>query len=157
MPISSITTDYSGRTVDLHIMQGVNPAVNSDISPSFGDISGFCSGIQKLVQRYTICLMTAISSQSNFPNFGTSFIPTLLNGAVRFNKGDISALFNFSNADVVSLFRDYQRKTPNIPQDEQLNTATLESINVISNNVYLTIKLIPVAASAVTFVVPLPK
>jgi hypothetical protein len=156
MPISLITTDYSGRTKDLHIMQGVAPNGVATISPSFGKISNFCTGIQKLIQRYTICLLTAITSQPNFPAFGTNFIPTLVNGSVRFNKGDISTLFNFANADVIRLFRDYQRKTSGLPEDEQLNTASLDSISVIDNNVYMTIKLVPVATPAVTFVVPLP-
>jgi len=66
MPISSTTTNYSGRKKDIHIFQGVDPSKVSDINPSFGKISNYCAGVQKLVQRYAICLLTELGSQENY-------------------------------------------------------------------------------------------
>ncbi|MEG7795894.1 hypothetical protein, partial [Listeria monocytogenes] len=71
MAIKSITTNYTGRKIDLHIMQGVKAPGSSDISLGFGKISNYCSGVQKLIQRYTIMLLTEIGSQENFPTFGS--------------------------------------------------------------------------------------
>lgn len=156
MPISTLTTNYGNRTKDIHIFQGVDPTKGTSIvTPSFGKISQFCTGIQKLIQRYTICLLTNIGSQVNYPTFGTDLLQRLRTSN-HVSKLDFVGIFNFANMDVIEQFREYQRAQTGIPEDEQLDTAILENISVTAGAVSLRIKLYPVQREPVEFVIPLP-
>lgn len=157
MPIVDSTTNYSGRKVDIHIFQGVNVNKLSPITPSFGKISNFCSGIQKLIQRYAISLMTELGSQPDYPTFGTKLMSTLNNRNLSFNKADIYPIFNSASYKVVSEFRDYQAKNSGIPTDEQLNTAYLSDIIITNDSVSFKVTIIPVSGDTTEFLIPLPK
>lgn len=157
MPISGISTDYTGRTKDIHIFQGVDPRSTKVITPEFGKISNFCTGIQKLVQRYAICLLTELGSQELSPTFGTTLLTNLNNRSLSLNRVDIYPIFNVANAKVVREFRQFQAKNPSLPDDEKLNTALLEDVVLISDQVQLQVKIYPIATPSVTFTVPLPK
>lgn len=157
MPIDGTTTDYTGRKKDIHIFQGVDPYTTKDIVPEFGKISNFCSGIQKLVQKYTICLLTELASQETFPDFGTTLLTKLNNRSLSLNKNDLYPIFNIASSKVVREFKQYQAKNPTIPEDEQLNTALLENVVVTTTQVQLQVRIYPMATPAVTFIIPLPK
>lgn len=156
MAISSITTNYATRKKDIHIMQGMTVSGTSDITPSFGKISNFCTGVQKLVQRYAITLMTSLGSQENYPEFGTNLMINLNNRRLKLNRADVFALFNLANAKVIKEFRLYQASSDQ-PDDEMLNTAQLIDVKITNTGVYLHIKVIPVQATAVELILPLPK
>jgi hypothetical protein len=157
MAINGTSTDYTGRTRDMHIFQGVDPYATKTVVPEFGKISNFCTGIQKLVQRYTICLLTEMGSQENFPAFGTTLLTTLNNRSLSLNKNDLYPIFNIASAKVIKEFRQFQAKNPGIPDDEKLNTALLEDIIVTNDQVQLNVKIYPISQDAVKFVIPLPK
>lgn len=156
MPISGTSTDYSTRTRDLHIFQGVNPNKLANISPSIGRISNYCSGVQKLIQRYAICLLTEITSQTSYPNFGTALIPTLMRSSSRISKADVFPIFGTANSKVIDIFKAYQQTTPGLPKDEQLATAQLINLSVSGGNVSLSIQIYPVATEPVVFLLPIP-
>lgn len=156
MPISGTSTDYSTRTKDLHIFQGVNPSKLASIAPSIGRISNYCSGIQKLIQRYAICLLTELGSQDKYPDFGTSLISTLTSTTSRINKADVFPIFNLANSAVIDIFKAYQQVTENLPEDEQLATATLLDIVVVGNTISLSIQIYPLSVDPVVFVLPIP-
>ena len=136
-------------------MQGVNPSKLSGITPSFGKISNYCAGVQKLVQRYTILLLTSIGSQPNYPNFGTDLVDTVMSSSLLLNKLEFVNIFNFANAGVVSFLRNYQRKVA-APLDEQLNTATLLDIVIKDGGISLKVQLVTMQNTPVDFIVPLP-
>lgn len=156
MPISGVSTDYSGRLKDMHIFQGVNPSETAIIRPSFGKISNYCTGVQKLVQRYAISLLTELGSQSNYPIFGSDLIATLSGATNAISLPDFYHLFNFANASVVQTFKDYQRVQSGLPDDEKLVSATLLSVNVVNNRVSLRIQIKTANNSAFPFILPLP-
>jgi len=152
------STDYSTRKRDIHIFQGVDITKPATITPSFGNISNYCAGIQKLVQRYAIALLTVIGSQPEFPTFGTDLLTELSNTNLTIDRTRLTHIFNFANFEVISAFRQYQANTDGLLDDEQLDTATLQDI-VVSNDgkVSLIVQIIPVAEDAITFLIPLPK
>jgi hypothetical protein len=156
MPISGTSTDYSTRKKDIHILQGVNPNQLSRITPSFGRISNYCAGVQKLIQRYAIALLTELGSQTKYPDFGSTLLRTLNNRNFKNNKADVFHIFNFANAAVVTSFRAYQAKTKNLPDDEQLATAQLKDVVVSNDSVSLSIQLYTVDTNAVVFLLPIP-
>lgn len=157
MAISGTTTNYTGRKKDLHIFQGVNPKKPATVTPSFGKISNYCAGVQKLVQRYTISLLNELGSQTNYPDFGTNFMTRLNNRSLSLNRSDIFPIFNLASAKVIADFKEYQANTDGLPTDEQLNTVLLEEVSVSANSVNLRVRLYPVQSTPVEFVIPLPK
>lgn len=156
MPVSGTSTDYSARKKDIHIFQGVDVSKSAVITPSFGKISNYCAGIQKLVQRYAISLLTELGSQPAFTDFGSTLITNLKNRNLRYNRADVFHLFNFANVKVIKSFKEYQRVTDGIPPDEQLNTAILKDVLVTGDSVSLQVQIYPVQAGAVTFLLPIP-
>lgn len=157
MPISGTTTNYTGRKKDIHILQNVNPAGTATTTLAFGKISNFCAGIQKLVQRYTISLLTELGSQESTTTFGTKLLGKLYSRSLHLNKADVFPLFNQASSKVLKEFRRYQSDNPGLPEDEQLRGARLLDVVITKDGIALNIKVIPVSADPVEFLVPLPK
>jgi hypothetical protein len=157
MAITGTTTDYSFRTVDILIMGGINP-LSPDIQKdtlTFGKPSQQVTGVQKLIQRYAINMMTVLGSQVNYPTYGTNFVKSLLTmSGVTTNAA--THLFNFANMKTISEFRAYQAANPNLPLDEQLNTATLLSFNSSGDTINIQISISTLAGQNLIFVLPLP-
>lgn len=156
MAISKISTNYADRKLDLHIMQGVHAPNASNISPSFGKISNYCAGVQKLIQRYTIMFLTEIGSQEDYPEFGSDFITKITSTSNNFNRSDLFSLFAFANQKVSDELFDYQINN-DIPLDEQLNVVELnEIVSTPDGGVSLKLTIIPRAEQPVEFLMPLP-
>ncbi len=159
MAVSSVTTDYSGRQKDVFIFHGINPYSPDrlTVTPKFGKVSGFCAGVQKLVQRYAISLLTQTGSQEDFPDFGSSLLTEAANGHRGISIEDIRHIFNFANAKVVVAFREYQAENPDLPLDEQLDYAILENVEVSGDYLSLDIRISTLSGDSVPVVLPLPK
>lgn len=87
----TVSIDYSGRTVDLFIFYGAKPNGDQKITTSLGEQGEVTTGIQKLVQCFTILFLTERGTLPLFPNLGTSFIAELRNRNIR----DESSIKNF--------------------------------------------------------------
>lgn len=158
MPIRNITTDYSGRSKDINIFPSVSPskAGAQKVTPSFGKVSSYCAGVQKLIQRYAIALLTVKGSQAAYPNFGTGLVKQL-NMSRLTNQPDLVHAFNFANAAVIGQFRAYQETTTGLPADEQLDTAVLLSVTATANlEVSYRVALYTKAGSTLDFLLPIP-
>lgn len=157
MPITSVSSNYSGRLKDLCIADGIkgNTDKVQPMSLTFGKLSSYCAGVQKLVQRYAIMLMTKLGSQKDYPDFGTDFI-TNLNSGRNVSGQDFSYTFNFASWDVIKEMKTYQVANPEMPLDEQINTATLENYNVVKDAVQLNVRLTTMAGTNIQFIMPLP-
>lgn len=156
MALGALTFNYTDRKLDLHIMQGVNPPNATLITPSFGSISNYCAGTQKLIQRYTIMLLTELGSQENYPDFGSNLLTTLSSTSSVFNKSDLFGIFALANNKVCNELADYQSVNV-LPLDEQINVAELEDIiNVGNGEVSLKVRIVPRSTQPVEFLVPLP-
>ena len=145
MPILGTTTDYTGRTVDIFISQGINPTIKGaqPVTYSFGRISNYITGVQKLIQRYLISLV----------NTG---VMLRLQAASSNNLQEANTIFNFASWEVISQFIDYQNINPGIPTDETLSTVQLISITSYNSTLNITIKLVNRAGDITLFVLPVP-
>ena len=158
MPIRNLTTDYSNRSKDINIFSPVDPTstLARPVAPSFGKVSSYCAGVQKLIQRYAISLLTAVGSQPAYPAFGTGLPARMLSSNLT-TLDDISHAFNFANAYVVNLFRRYQETAPATPLDEQLDTAMLISTTVdASRRLNFRVALYTRAGVTYDFLLPIP-
>jgi hypothetical protein len=157
MPISGITTDYSGRKKDISIAFRIDPSnINRQIVDlRFGKVSSFVAGIQKLIQRYMITFLTILGTQPNYPQYGTDILKILQQGNT-ISKNDLVHLFNFANLKVMTLFKAYQSSNPSEPSDEQISTAVLQDIQTGADFVYFDVKIFTLAGDEVNFLLPIP-
>lgn len=155
MAVRNIIKNYAGRTLDVNISGNLDP-LSSDVQPMglrFGALSTKCAGVQKLIQRYAIILLTSKGSQKNNPDFGSDLIPTLLGGNF-INAGELVHTFSLASWSVVQRLRAYQVANPGAPLDEQINTAVLTDYKVQGTTVQFNVKIHTQAGEIIDFILP---
>ena len=157
MSISSFTTDYTGRLLDIFIFRGMDPESQTlqTATLEFGAVSSYCAGIEKLVQRYAIALLTQLGSQSDFSSFGSDLLNNL-NSSANASTLQVRHMFAFANFAVIQQFRTFQQANSNYPLDEQLATATLNDISLIGSSVSFNITVTSLSGETVSFLLPIP-
>jgi len=153
MSIANTTTDYTGRTIDINIAGSKDGRSLSPMTMSFGNTSSYMTGVQKLVQRYTISLLTKLGSQTDTPGFGTNFITSLQGNLT---ASDIEHILVFANAKVISEFRKYQESTDGLPLDEQINTVTIDSLTYELGVLNLKLSISTLAGNTIDYILPIP-
>jgi hypothetical protein len=159
MPILKETSDYTGRKKDISILQYPNTEVidGVEVLPRFGKPSRFCAGVQKLIQRYMILMLTNINSQDYYPDFATDFLWPLQAGIGPTDNIAARQIFTLADYAAVNIIKNYQIDNPDLPLDEQLDFTTLRNISLYGSFVSFDVKLTTLAGEAVDFLVPLPK
>lgn len=144
MAFSTITTDYTGRTTDLFISQGINPTAigPQNITYSFGAISSYIAGVQKLVQRFAILL------------FNTDILSQLQTARAS-NIQEAVHIFNLASWQVIQQLKTYQQQNPSTFQDEQLATAQLLDIAATPGHLNITVQLVTQAGTNFPFILPI--
>ena len=155
MAIRNVTKNYAGRTVDVNISGNPDPKTTGvqPVGLRFGLVSTRCVGVQKLLQRYAVMLLTSKGSQRNSPDFGTDLIPTLLGGNL-IDAGQLVHTFNLASWTVVRGLREYQSAHPEMPLDEQINTALLTNYDVQGSTVRFNVKIQTQACETIDFILP---
>jgi hypothetical protein len=158
MAISGISTSYSGRTVDVSILRTPNPKAITPtaVAPVFGNPSQLCAGTQKLVQRYTIILLSNTNSQPGYPDFGTAFLKTLNQGLSPVDAIGARQIFSLADYNAVNVIQRYQITNPTIPLDEQLESTELLDLTLYAGSISFSVKLTTLAGDAANFLLPLP-
>jgi hypothetical protein len=160
MPIKSITSDYTGRKKDLDILQHPDASIPGaqNVTPTFTMSGRFCAGVQKLIQRYAIILLTDITSQQYYPNFGTTFMPRL-NASSSVDRILARQIFTMASAVAVQTIKNYQIYKKDIPADERIVSASLEKIVVDAKRggISFDVAISTEAGSVIDFLLPLPK
>jgi hypothetical protein len=159
MAISGTTTNYTERKKDISILQYPDATLvdAQDVSPRFGKVGRFCAGVQKLIQRYTIILLTNLNSQENYPAFGTNFMYTLQAGISPTDRLQAAQIFNIASYNAVQLLKAHQQEYPDTPSDERIVSATLSNISLIGSSVGFDVSLKTEATDGIKFIIPLPK
>ena len=154
------TTDYSNRQVDIEVLQTIlKPAGNTAMKFSITSSSPKAvTGMQKLVQRYTLLLLTQLGTVRFATDQGTTFMSDLIRGAGQ-NSGQVAAVVAFANLSVMQELQVEDQNTDlygEIPSDEQLKSATLLdfTVNTVTGVLSLSIQLLNYAGSAYTYVLP---
>lgn len=159
MPIIKETSDYTGRKKDISILQYPNIEIidGAEVLPKFGTPSRFCAGVQKLIQRYMILMLTNVKSQDYYPDFATDFLWPLQAGIGPTDNITARQIFTLADYAAVNIIKNYQIDNPDLPLDEQLDFTTLRNISLYGSFVSFDVKLTTLAGEAVDFLVPLPK
>lgn len=159
MPISGTSSNYTGRKKDISIFQSPDATLlgAQDIAPAFGKAAKFCAGVQKLIQRYAIILLSNIGSQPNYPTFGTAFISTIKAGISPVDTLSAAQLFSLASYKSVEVLRNYQAENPSLPLDECISRAELTDISLYGSYAAFDVTIYTEAGDSVNFLVPLPK
>jgi hypothetical protein len=159
MILPTTSSNYTLRKKDISIFQYPDALAASaqDVRPAFGKMTRFCAGVQKLVQRYAVILLTNIDSQPDFKDFGTDFLYTIQGGISPVDQIRASQIFNLASYDAVTLLKSYQASHNDIPNDEKIASAQLTNMNLYAGYAAFEVTLYTEAGDSIEFIIPLPK
>ena len=156
---STVSSNYTGRKKDISVFQNPDPLLigAQSVLPSFGKSARFCSGVQKLVQRYAIILLTNLNSQPAFTDFGTDFLYTVKAGISPVDQIRAAQIFNLASYDAVTLLKQYQSTDTSIPSDEKISDAKLTNLALAGGYAAFEVTIYTEAGDNIEFIIPLPK
>ena len=150
------STDYSGRTVDLLILQFVDsPKTDIKVSPDVSKYPRMTAGIEKLVQRYALLFLTQVGTVKNMEREGTSFMQKLGSGFI-YDESTLESAAAEANKAVVSLIRSEDSALDTDP-DEALSTARVIDTHVDRGtaSVHVTVEIVSVSGDRIVYIMPL--
>lgn len=149
-----LSTDLTGRQVDILIAQGLN-FVDRDtevVELAFGDKEREIAGPQKLIQRWFISFLTKIGSVPTFPNYGTNFVRSIELGRI-ITDADVRIEF----AEAAALVEDILGSdVTSRPDDERLDQAELVRFELSKTKLNLTVRIVSQAGEGATVILPIP-
>jgi hypothetical protein len=154
------TTDYSGRQVDIELLQSISkPVIIEQVSIStVTKPAKIVAGIEKLVQRYANLILSVIGDTHFDVNNGAELMKLILGNQIQ-NQGRLQNAFASSNVQVIRQLQidDEQEEVYGTqPDDEKIDRAELldSSVDYATSTIYLRIQLYTLAGDEVVFVVP---
>jgi hypothetical protein len=135
------STDFTGRTVDLLIFQGVEETGNQPITTSWGTAGQLCTGVQKIAQSWTALFLTDQGSVLNDPTRGSTFLQSMRFGRIQVDE-DIPAEFAIASAQVRrTMGLDTSNSSTVLEDDERLARAELLDYSIERNTSLLRLKV----------------
>lgn len=154
--LSSSVKAYAGRTVDYLAFDDAKVSGDTLLSQTLvksAQPGALITGIEKLVQRFLLELLTEIGSLHYTPNRGTYFITQLRAGIVQTSQ-DLFSAFSSAEVDVRNnLIREEDRNKD--PADERYKSASLLSATLFGDTATLSIILVSAAGESRTVIYPL--
>ena len=149
--------DYTGRSVDLLIFQGVEESGNHRIETGFGDAGFVCTGIQKVAQSWLALFMTDAGTMLNKPTRGSSFLPAVRSGRIRVSE-DVPAEFALAAAQVRRTMELDAVEDGTLPDDERLDSAVLVDYDLARelSHLRLKIRITSIAGDSRVVYLPVP-
>ena len=143
----TFTTDKGARRRDLDVLGLGRPPSSEDLAPMA--YSGMVSGIQAVVQRVVISLLTERGSKPLDPGFGTD-IPRVAGTGVRYTQS-ADAVITFAEDDVRQVLGRFQE---GYEEDEDLESLSLSRQGEEGFNIEASITTR--AGDTYTYVIPPP-
>lgn len=159
--MTGFSRDYTGRQLDLEIMQGVavpSGTVQLTLTATDGS-SRAATGMQKALQRYTALLLTPTASVP-FPAVTGNYLLEALRTGVVPDAGYLRHLFNMANSAAIDTMRadDYNiERFGEQPADERIVSVELSNITVDygTSTLRLDLTFRTEAGSDYTYVLPI--
>ncbi len=149
----AVITDYTGRSVDLFIMQGAKPEGERLITTGLGGDTGgmITTGIQKAAQTFLILFLTEKGSRQHDLDFGTRFIETIRSSNM--DDGQLQIAFRDAAEDILD--QQILYLASDALDDEVLTEIELLSISSPSlDQVKLIVKLTTASGDTRDVIVP---
>lgn len=149
------TTNYSGRTVDLLLLQFVPmPVADKIVRPDVSKSPRMVAGIEKLVQRFAQLFLTQMGSVRNRESEGTEFLGKLGSGQIY----DDSTLRSAAAAANKAVFRQIRAEDASLEtaDDEALAESSIAELTMdrATATVSITFTLTTVAGDKYVYTVP---
>lgn len=147
--ISSTSTSYTGRLVDLSLFPEIRSAgvpADMTLEPS----GAVVAGVSKAVQGFLICLLSSEGENREDPFFGTNFRSRMILTNVRY-PSDVDQIFTLEASKAIDW---WNRNSKSRPLDEQIKTVELVSQSLTSTKVSLRLKLYSKSESDIDFLLP---
>jgi hypothetical protein len=154
--LSSNVLPYVGRTVDMLAFDDAKETGEAELTQTLvkkNQSGAVIAGIEKLVQRFLIELLTEQGSLNYLPNRGTVFITQARAGILQTSQ-DLFAAFSAAQVQV-SINLTNEDSINNDPTDEQYQSATLLAVSLVDGNASLTIQVTSVAGTSRKVIYPL--
>jgi len=146
----TISNNYTGRDLDLLILQGFDPNKQTNVELSLG--SGLvCAGIQKVAQEFIILLLNGKGSNPWDPTRGTDFMSSIEKGLI-YDETMLQAQFSFAVSDVFAYLEG--KVGPEVPDDEILEDVELLEWDLRPGYISIKVKLTTAAGDSSVFLVP---
>lgn len=148
--------DYTGRSVDLLIFQGIKAAGDQKLYLGFGDAGEVVTGIQKLLQTFTTLFLTRRGTIQYHEELGTDFVGALQQGRIR-DESDVKAEFAIAVEQVRQTLA-LQANQNELEDDEVFDSAVLNSFNLdkAASKLTLVIQVTSLAGASRTVFLPIP-
>lgn len=154
----STVADYVGRRADMLAFRSMFPQVGGNkqllvqelVQP--GDGGYLIAGIQKLVQKVLLILLTQIGSRRYAPEEGTTFMLEASRGLWR-TPADVQQAFYAARLDVSRQCRASEQADD--PLDERWGTLDLDGVTLVGDKVTLRMSLTSAAGTQYTFMTPI--
>jgi len=149
------STDYTGRTVDLLIFQGVEEFGDQLTELAWGEAGQLCTGVQKVAQTWTILFLTDQGTVLNEPTRGSTFVLAVRAGRIQLDE-DIPAEFALAAAQVARTMAA-DAVGQNLEDDETLLRAELLEYRIdrLASRLYLRVRIWTVAEESRTVFLPI--
>jgi hypothetical protein len=151
MPLTSASTLYQGRIVDLSLF----PTMISSNSPARLELGGYpksISGPGKAAQNFIKILLTTKGSNKAHKGLGSNLLKTVQTGMNSAASSTISGLFNSSALEVVNFIRTTW--TDSTPVDEKILSVNLIDFSVSPGVVLFKAQLTSGDGSSFPFLIP---
>ena len=149
------TTDYSNRTVDLLLLQLVEqPQADVIVRPDVSLVPHMTTGIEKLVQRFTLLFLTQLGTIKNCENEGTEFLSALISGNI-YDLNTLKAAASAANKAVATQIAA-EDEDLDTPDDERLESSVVSDLGMDRANatVYVTVTLTTAAGETYKYTTP---
>lgn len=149
------TSDYAGRTVDVAAYKGWAPNKNTKVDQALvgpGDSGQLIAGIEKLVQRFAIELLTESGTLLYLPTRGSTFIIAARIGSWR-TADDVRSSFSVAMLEVTENLQVEESETD--PDDERFSSAELLSVSLLGDTVTMSVQVTSQAGTSFTALLPL--
>jgi len=149
-------TDFTGRSVDLLVFQGVKAAGEQSIELAFGEAGEIVTGIQKLVQSFTTLFLTRLGSVPYNEELGSEFVTAMQRSRIR-DESDVRSEFALAVEQVRQvLVADAEENDP--PDDETFDSAELVNFELDSaaSLLSLVVRVNSVAGTSRQVILPVP-
>lgn len=154
--LSGTIPQYAGRTVDFLAFDGARPVGDTQLSPVLvqPEQSGaLTTGIEKLVQRFLLELLTEKGSLHYDLTRGTFFMTQIRAGFLRTSQ-DLFAAFSSAEVELRTNLQQEEDLTTD-PADECYRSASLLAASLFGDMATLSIRILSMADEDRTIIYPL--
>lgn len=154
--LSGTTAQYGGRTIDFLAFENMKASGDAQLTQALvlpGQAGALITGIEKLVQRFLLELLTERGSLHYDLQRGTFFITKIRAGMISTSQS-LFAVFNAAELELRNTLKMEEDKL-NEPADECYKQATLLAASLLGDFATLSIQVQSMAEESRTIIYPL--